>query len=47
MRLSELICELAISIDAGLKDGDLRGHLRAWWLLATWQVTPETRYRLV
>jgi hypothetical protein len=46
MKLHEIICELAISIDAGLRDGDLPGHLRAWWLVATGRVTPETRWRL-
>jgi hypothetical protein len=38
-----VIGELFAVLLAGLQEGDLPGLLRAWWQVATGQVTGETR----
>lgn len=44
--LTYWIRELAYSLRAAERDGDLAGHLAAWWEVVTGQITPDTRFRL-
>lgn len=36
--------ELIYSLRAALLDGDVVGHLAAWWDVATGKITSETRW---
>jgi len=38
--------ELCFSLRAAERDGDLAGHLAAWWEVVTGRITAETRFRL-
>ena len=37
------LVELAHTLRDTLENGDLFGHLQAWWEVATGKITPETR----
>lgn len=43
-KLWHLFWELGVSIQAGLDDGDMAGHLNAWWDVARGRITRETRW---
>ena len=45
--LKRWILELCYSLRAAESDGDLSGHLAAWWEVVTGRITSETRFRLV
>ncbi len=38
------VFELPGVLYAALREGDLRGRLRAWWRVCSGAVTPTTRY---